>query len=185
MILTGGTAVRLGGTDKAALEHAGRTLLERSLSAVAGAADIVVVGPQIPTSVPVRFVHEDPPGGGPLAGVAAGVATLDPALELIVVLAVDMPHVSAATVARLLDAAAGVDADAAWLTDLAGRRQLAGVVRRALVPPPDRAHGAPMRLLMNAGSVRDVPAESGEADDIDTWEDLARWRGEGGSGPRT
>jgi molybdopterin-guanine dinucleotide biosynthesis protein A len=183
VILTGGTAARLGGTDKAALEHAGRSLLERSLSAVAGAADIVVVGPQIPTSVPVRFVHEDPPGGGPLAGVAAGVATLDPDLDLVVVLAVDMPHVSAATVARLLEAAAG--ADAAWLTDRAGRRQLAGVVRPSLVPPPDGAHGAPMRLLMTAGSVRDVPAAAGEDDDIDTWEDLARWRGEGGSGPRT
>jgi CTP:molybdopterin cytidylyltransferase MocA len=133
--------------------------------------------------VPVRFVHEDPPGGGPLAGVAAGVAALDGAHERVVVLAVDMPQVTAGTVGRLLEAAAEVDA--AWLTDGTGRRQLAGVVRPSLVPPPGRAYGAPMRLLMTAGTSRDVPARGDEADDIDTWDDLARLRRDDPSGPRT
>jgi molybdopterin-guanine dinucleotide biosynthesis protein A len=183
VILTGGTAARLGGVDKAALEHAGRSLLERALAAVADAAEVVVVGPETSTTRPVRYAHEEPPGGGPLAGVAAGVAALPAEHDLVVVLAVDMPHVTAGTVARLL-AAAG-DVDAAWLTDADGRRQLAGALRPSLVPPPDRAHGAPMRALMTAGTIHDVPAQGGEADDVDTWGDLARLRGDESPGRRT
>ena len=183
MILTGGTATRLGGTDKAGLEHAGRTLLDRSIAAVAGAAEVVVVGPSTPTASPVRFTLEDPPGGGPLAGVAAGVAALTEGVDRVVVLAVDMPHVTTATVARLLAAAS--EADASWLVDASGRRQLAGVVRPGLVPPTERAHGAPMRTLMTAGEARDVPAQEGEAEDVDTWDDLARLNDARRPGERT
>jgi molybdopterin-guanine dinucleotide biosynthesis protein A len=174
VILTGGTGSRLGGADKAALEHAGRSLLEGALAAVAAADEIVVVGPEVATSAPVHFTREDPPGGGPLAALAAGVAVLTGVHDRVVVLAVDMPHVSAATVARLLEAAS--DQDAAWLTGPDGRRQLAGVVRPGLVPGAGQAHGAPMRSLMAAGTSCDVPARGREADDVDTWDDLARLR---------
>jgi molybdopterin-guanine dinucleotide biosynthesis protein A len=173
VILTGGTAMRLGGRDKASLEVAGRSLLEHALAAVAGAGEVVVVGPQVP-AIDVPFVREDPPGGGPLAGVAAGVAHLAPGHDRVVVLAVDMPGVTPGTVARLL--AASADGDAAWLVDEDGRRQLAGAVRPSLVPAPEVAHGAAMRVLMGAGTGRDVPALDGEAADVDTWEDLARLR---------
>jgi molybdopterin-guanine dinucleotide biosynthesis protein A len=186
VILTGGRAQRLGGTDKAALEHRGRTLLAHALAAVEGAAETVVVGPDSPTPRPVTFAREAPPGGGPLAGLTAGVAALEAEHEWVVVLAVDMPHVGPDTVARLL--AAAEDGDASWLTDEAGRRQLAGVVRPSLVPDPPAADGAPMRILMSAGNVRDVPAVGAEADDVDSWDDLARLRGEdppGVAGPQT
>lgn len=176
VILTGGTASRLGGTDKGALEHAGRSLLARALDAVTGADEVVVVGAEVGVERPVTFTREDPPGGGPLAGTAAGVAALSGDHDRVVVLAVDMPHVTARTVARILAAAEGVDA--AWLTDAAGRRQLAGAVRPSLVPRPGDAHGAPMRLLMTAGTLRDVEAIEGEAEDIDTWEDLLRLSGD-------
>ena len=172
MILTGGTASRLGGADKAGLGHGGRTLLAHALDAVAGAAEVVVVGPEVPTPRRVRFTREDPPGGGPLAGVAAGVTALTSGHDLVVVLAVDMPHVTAGTVARLL--AAAEDADGAWLVDRDGHRQLAGAFRPSLVPQPGEAHGAPMRRLMSAGHVHDVPAIEHEAEDVDTWEDAAR-----------
>lgn len=175
MILTGGTATRLGGADKAALEHAGRPLLAHALDAVAGAAEVVVVGPEVPTSRAVRFTREDPPGGGPLAGVAAGVAALTSDHDRVVVLAVDMPHVTAGTVARLLAASEGVDG--AWLTDRDGRRQLAGAVRPSLVPEPSKAAGTPARMLMTTGAVHDVPAIEHEAEDVDTWEDAARLLG--------
>ena len=52
----------------------------------------------------MRFVVEDPPGGGPAAGLLAGLLLSHPATGLVVVLAVDMPYVGPATVARLLDA---------------------------------------------------------------------------------
>jgi molybdopterin-guanine dinucleotide biosynthesis protein A len=176
VILTGGRAARLDGTDKASVEFRGTTLLERALAAVVRARETVVVGPEVRTTRPVRFVQESPPGGGPLAGVAAGVAALAEDHAHVVVLAVDMPHVDVGTVDRLL--AAAEDADAAWLTDAEGRRQLAGVVRPSLVPSAEAAAGAPMRLLMSAGRVRDVPAIGAEAADVDTWADLARLRGD-------
>jgi molybdopterin-guanine dinucleotide biosynthesis protein A len=172
VILTGGSGTRLDGADKAALRHGSRTLLEHALAAVAGAAEVVVVGPDTPTSRPVTFARESPAGGGPLAGAAAGVAALAPGHDLVVLLAVDMPHVTSSTVARLV-AAAG-DSDAAWLADESGRRQLAGVVRPGLVPAPREAHGVPMRRLMTAGRSVDVPAVGDEAADVDTWRDVAR-----------
>ena len=175
VILPGGRAQRLGGTDKASLELRGRTLLEHALGAVEGAAEVVVVGPEAETSRPVTFARESPSGGGPLAGVAAGIAVLRQEHERVVVLAVDMPHVDAATVTRLLAAAEGVDAS--WLTDAAGQRQLAGVVRPSLVPGAQDAEGAPMRTLMSAGDSRDVPAVGSEAEDVDSWADLTRLRG--------
>lgn len=176
VILAGGGARRLDGADKARLEHGGRPLLARALDAVAAAAEVVVVGPEVPTPRPVRFTREEPAGGGPLAGAAAGVAALAPGHDHVVVLAVDMPHVTADTVGRLL--AAAEDGDSAWLTDHDGRRQLAGVVRPSDVPGPAQAHGAPARLLMSSGRVVDVPAIGREADDIDTWEDVARLHGD-------
>src|SRR3954452_3554509 len=145
VILSGGAAARLDGADKSALEHAGRTLLEHALDAVAAASEVVVVGPSVPTAHAVTFVRESPPGGGPLAGLSAGVAALRRSPPLVLVLAVDMPHVSPHTVARLLTAVG--DEDGAWLVDDAGRRQLAGVVRRGLVPAAGDAHGVPMRRL--------------------------------------
>jgi hypothetical protein len=45
-----------------------------------------------------------------------------------------------------------------------------------------------MRMLMGAGSVRDVAAIGAEADDVDSWADLARLRGDeppGVAGPKT
>jgi molybdopterin-guanine dinucleotide biosynthesis protein A len=180
VVLTGGTGVRLGGRDKATLELAGRSLLDHALTAVAAADEVVVVGPQVP-AVDARFVREDPPGGGPLAGVAAGVAALAAGHDRVVVLAVDMPGVTAATVARLL--AASANGDAAWLVDGSGRRQLAGAVRPSLVPRPADARGSAMRLLMTAGDTRDVAGLEGEAADVDTWDDLVRLRA--GDGPET
>jgi molybdopterin-guanine dinucleotide biosynthesis protein A len=158
VIVAGGAGSRLGGADKAALRHRGRSLLDRARAAVADADEVVVVGRDV--------------GGGPLAALAAGVAGLREDYDLVVVLAVDMPHVTSQTVARLLAAADGCDG--AWLTDPGGRRQLAAAIRPGVVPAPETVQGAPMRLLMDAGSTRDVPALGGEADDIDTWEDLAR-----------
>jgi molybdopterin-guanine dinucleotide biosynthesis protein A len=171
VVLTGGTAARLDGTDKAGLAHAGRPLLEHALDAVAGAAEVVVVGPTAATSRPVTFTTESPAGGGPLAGIAAGVAALRDAHDLVVVLAVDMPRVTRETVSRLV-AAVG-DADAAWLVDGSGRRQLAAAVRPAIVPAPGDAHGLPVRVLMRTGRSTEVAALGDEATDVDTWTDVA------------
>ena len=129
----------------------------------------------VPTSRPVTFTRESPAGGGPFAGLCAGVAALGGTASLVVVLAVDMPHVTAGTIARLV-AAVG-DHDGAWLSDGSGRRQLAGAVRRAVVPAPGEVHGVPMRRLMDGARTVAVVSQGHEADDVDTWADVARLRG--------
>ena len=126
VILAGGTGARLGGADKAAIEYAGTTLLERALAATAAAVEVVVVARPGADQPTVTFVREDPAYGGPVAGLLAGRAALAGAPDLLLVLAVDMPHVTDATVARL--AAAVGDADGAVLTG-AGRPAPAGVRR--------------------------------------------------------
>ncbi len=106
VILAGGTAVRMDGIDKAGVEYAGRTLLEHALAAVSEAVEVVVVGEPVPTSRPATFVREDPPQGGPAAGLLAGRDALLARPAYLAVLAVDMPRVSADTFQRLLAAAA-------------------------------------------------------------------------------
>ena len=69
VILTGGRSRRMG-RDKARLPIGGVPLLERLLQHVPRAVPVVVVGPGAGTSRQVSAVTEDPPGGGPAAGLA-------------------------------------------------------------------------------------------------------------------
>lgn len=83
IVLAGGRGSRLGGTFKPAVEVAGRSLLARVLDARALARRVVVVGPDAardaagPQPVPLIWALEDPPFGGPVAGIVAGLAALD------------------------------------------------------------------------------------------------------------
>lgn len=182
VILTGGTAVRLDGADKSALEVDGVTLLERALQATLAAVEVVVVGAPAPTTRPVTWAREDPPGGGPAAGLLAGhdaLARFPRPPALVAVLAVDMPRVEAGTLARLTWAVEGADrADGALLVDPGGRRQplcavyRAEALQRARPSDPGGEHGMPMRALVSGLSLIEVPAVGREASDVDTWEDL-------------
>jgi molybdopterin-guanine dinucleotide biosynthesis protein A len=180
VVLAGGRAARLGGVDKASVEHAGRTLLEHVLAAVADAAEVVVVGDPVPTTRPVTFVREEPRFGGPIAGLVAGVGALTPTgpsrerPDHVAVLAVDMPLLTRSTIGRLRAAAAG--RDGAFLVGADGRRQLAGVVVRdrlaGVLPLPADAHGMAVHRLLGSLDLADVPAAGDEARDVDTWADL-------------
>jgi molybdopterin-guanine dinucleotide biosynthesis protein A len=179
VVLTGGTGARLGHVDKASLRLAGVSLLDRALHATRAAQEVVVVGEPVATSVAVTWAREDPPGGGPAAGLMAGLDAFRTAPDLVCVLAVDMPRVSGETVARLVDAATSrPDTDAAQLVDSTGRRQpLAGVYRfpaLSAARPVNREHerGLSVRRLVGSLRVVDVPAVGEEAHDVDTWADL-------------
>jgi molybdopterin-guanine dinucleotide biosynthesis protein A len=172
VILTGGTAARLDGVDKAGLELGGRTFLERALAAVRDADEVVVVGPEVPTTRPATFVREDPPRGGPVAGLVAGRRALARTPEAVVVLAVDMPWVTAETVARLVAASDGHDGAALRGPD--GRRRLVLVLRTGALDaaaPPD-PHGASVGSLVSRLDLAEVDAEGHEARGVDTWRDL-------------
>ena len=170
MILAGGTAVRLDGADKASLEHDGRTLLEHALAAVSQASEVVVVGEEVPTSRPVTFRREDPPFGGPAAGLLAGRAGLTRPRDT-VVLAVDMPCVTEATIERLW--AAVEDRDGAVLLGEDGRRRLVlALAAAAFDRAPSDAHDLSIRAFTRDLDLAEVPSMGDEARGIDTWADL-------------
>jgi molybdopterin-guanine dinucleotide biosynthesis protein A len=174
----------MDGVDKASIELDGVTLLERALAATMAAVEVVVVGAEVPTSRPVTWTREDPAGGGPAAGLLAGLERFSRPPDLVCALAVDMPKVDGGTVARLTWAVeSDPAADGAVLVDPDGRRQpLAAVYRLSALQaarPASREdeHGLAVRRLVGAFRLVDVPAVGDEARDVDSWSDLHDLRG--------
>jgi len=178
IVLSGGSAARIQGADKATLELAGATLLDHVLAALDTVEDVVVVGERVRTGRLVTFLREHPPLGGPAAGILAGLDGFSRAPALVVVLAVDMPLVTGATVRRLVQAAGDVDGvDGALLVDREGRRQyLCAAYRtaalRTAAPASEEQHGLSVRRLVRGLRLAEVVAVGGEAQDVDTWADL-------------
>lgn len=184
IVLTGGRASRLGGVDKARLTVAGRPMVDTVRAAAAAVAGhVVTVGPD-------ADLREDPPFSGPVAGIAAGLAGLPQSVDLVVVVACDLPDLDAATLRALVGAVGTVDAApapaAALAVDADGRDQyLLAAWRRPVL-------AARLAALEGAGGpagrrVRDLYHDSDDHDDdalvrvpvgdrardVDTWADLA------------
>ena len=187
VVLTGGAARRMGGVDKPARPVGGRPMLHRVLAAVADAEPRIVVGSADAVPEGVRVTREDPPGGGPVAATAAGLALLDPGTTTVALLAGDLPLLTAEAVADLLGQLSGSPADGVCYLDDEGRRQqLCGVWRvAALRGALDRLagerggtlDGASMRALLAGLTVREVAwAGTGPPPwfDCDTDEDVRR-----------
>jgi molybdopterin-guanine dinucleotide biosynthesis protein A len=174
IVLAGGRAVRMDGADKASVEHEGRSLLEHAIEALLDADEVVVVGDPVPTTRPVTFCRESPRYGGPVAALLTGLDALLRPPQTVGVLAVDMPWVTPWTFRRLRQAAQGHDG--AFLTDPAGRRQLAGVLdvsRLAAVRPDlEGQHGLAMHRLLAGLDLAEVAAQGDEGRDVDSWADL-------------
>lgn len=172
VVLTGGSAVRLDGADKASLEIGGRTLLEHALAALEEVPEVVVVGDEVPASRPVTFRREEPAGGGPLAGLLAGLDGFVRSPRRVVALAVDMPFVGPQTISRLC---LGLGPQGAILVDDHGSRQyLCAIYDTAAVrlsAPPD-PYAASMRSVVDRLDLAEVPAIGNEARDVDTWADV-------------
>ncbi|HWG24016.1 molybdenum cofactor guanylyltransferase [Actinospica sp.] len=177
VLLAGGLAKRLEGADKPALSLGGVTLLDRVVEACAAARDVVCVGPVRPTRRPVRWTREDPPGSGPAAALAAGLRlTRGP---YVVVLAADLPFLTADVIHTLWTNAAGHDG--AVLTDHEGRDQwLAACYRHSSLTDAitryDSTAGLSLRRLLAGFDLARVPDVDGRAFDCDTWEDVAHVR---------
>lgn len=89
MILTGGKGSRLG-QDKASATIAGVSLLDRVVTTIPTPVPIVAVGPQQESDrTGLQWTWEEPHGGGPVAGIMAGLAHIT--TPNCVILAVDMP----------------------------------------------------------------------------------------------
>jgi molybdopterin-guanine dinucleotide biosynthesis protein A len=162
VLLAGGRASRLGGVDKPSLRVGGVTLLDRVLAAVPGAGRRIVVGPAGTAADGLIRTCEQPPGGGPVAAVAAAMSHVE--APVAVLLAADLPFLTAATVDQLR-AAVAAGADVALLVDEGGRDQLlvaawrTAVLRGRLAALGDPAGRSVRRLLDTVAAIR-VPATS-------------------------
>ncbi|HZU56514.1 MAG TPA: NTP transferase domain-containing protein [Actinocrinis sp.] len=193
LILAGGEARRLRGADKPMVEVGGRTLLDRVIAAcatltdagVGGSGELVVVGPSRATEREVRWIREQPPGGGPVAAIAAGLAALAEVTEdphdWIGVFAADLPFLTATAVHRLWTAVAASEPgyDGAVAVDAEGREQwLNAVYRREALESKlaeygsGGVHGLPLRRLVRDLRLLRISQPGNAVLDCDTWEDV-------------
>lgn len=177
IILAGGAARRLGGVAKPLVRIGGVSLLERAVAAAeaVGSAPIVVAGPPVPQLEHVRFVREDPAGGGPTAAIAAALPLVD--TDQVLVLAADMPYVQR-VVPLLVAAVAG---DGVHTLDESGRAQwLCGIYRstalRDAAATLPTTSGAPVRALLAGLHLTGIAVPPGLTADVDTWADVAAAR---------
>jgi molybdopterin-guanine dinucleotide biosynthesis protein A len=182
VVLAGGQSRRFG-TDKLAAAIGDRTLLESAIGDLPSDWLVILVGPErVLSSEAISgksliTVREHPPGGGPAAGLVAGIGTaLDRRAEIVVTLPGDAP--SGGQAASVLVAAIN-DGPAVVAIDDQGREQplqfaaRAGAVRRLAA----RTGVVGMRardLLADLGPYRRLRLDPGLTADVDTPDDLNR-----------
>jgi molybdopterin-guanine dinucleotide biosynthesis protein A len=114
---------------------------------------LVVVGPARPTGVAgVTFVTEAEPGGGPGAAVAAGLAAA-PGTGVVLLLATDLPLLTAGHLRRLLAALQAAGAGAAAARDEGGPNPLLA----AYAAPPLAARAVALAAGARASAL--LPAD--------------------------
>jgi molybdopterin-guanine dinucleotide biosynthesis protein A len=181
VVLTGGRSSRLG-TDKAAVLVGRRPLLDRVVTSIPHGVPVIVCGPP-PDPAPARrytLTREDPPGGGPVAGLAAALPLVR--TPVLVLLATDLPLLG--DLPERLAQQLG-PADALLAQHAGGQVQpLLGAYRAAALRRVLDAIGAPtgvsMRRLLAGLDRATLPVAATTVDptmDVDTPQDLARARG--------
>ena len=103
-ILAGGRARRFGGADKASLAVGRARIIDRQLAALSAVADdirIVSNDPDRYSGLGLRVIPDAISGAGPLGGIYS--ALLDAAHERVLVVACDLPFVTAALLGRLIE----------------------------------------------------------------------------------
>jgi molybdopterin-guanine dinucleotide biosynthesis protein A len=183
IVLAGGAAKRLGGVDKPSVSVGGRPLLDRVLGVCRDAGRTVVVGGRRATARPVAWVREEPPGGGPLAALDAGVRQVE--AQAVLVLSADLPFLGERTVRQLIGTLGTSGREAALLTDAGGRDQPLVAAYRTeplrrelalLATEYGSLTGLPLRLLTQELDLARIDAEPLASFDCDTWEDVSAAR---------
>jgi molybdopterin-guanine dinucleotide biosynthesis protein A len=188
IVLCGGASRRMGSVDKTCESFAGTTVMDHLLDALPSGWAVVCVGEERATTRSVGWCRESPEGGGPVAGLAAGLECLEHLehsgaeivdAEICVVVGGDMPFAAAAlpTLVDALNAQPGLDAVLA--ADTGGRTQplLAAyrceVLRAAL---PREPGGTRLMTVVDALVTGTVAFEARITLDVDTPEALEQAR---------
>lgn len=189
IVVGGGGGERLGGVSKPDLVLGGGRLIDRVCGALleaCGAGCVAVVPPAVRVPDGVLRTLEDPPGGGPLAGVDAGLAALGaPADAWVVVVSVDCPGI-ADVLAALLDEPLGDRCEGRILRGgvpepydqyLMGVYRV-GALRRVIdeaVARRGNVRGMGVRRVLRALALERVDVSADVCRDVDTPEDVAWW----------
>lgn len=185
VVVVAGGAARRFGADKLDVHVHGRPLLGLAMDGLPPDAEVAVVGPERAGPYAVTWLSEDPPGGGPAAGLVTGLRWgLDAGAGVILTLPGDAP--GAGRAARVLLAALEqTGAPAVVGVDPDGREQVLQLALRALAARdlveaagPGGGQGQSVRRLVAAlapAPLR-VPLSEDLARDIDTPEQLEHFR---------
>ncbi|MEO8701189.1 MAG: molybdenum cofactor guanylyltransferase [Kofleriaceae bacterium] len=153
LILAGGKATRLGGIDKRELRIDGVSIFERQVAVLAPlVAEIIVSSPR--EIAGFRCVTDAIEGAGPLAGIAAGLAAMR--TEWLVVVAGDMPYITAALVELVISRIAD-DHDAVGIRIGDLPEPLFCALRSTVAPAIERRLGSGQRKasrLLTDGDLR-------------------------------
>jgi molybdopterin-guanine dinucleotide biosynthesis protein A len=196
VVVCGGRSRRMG-VDKAGLALGeGPSFLERAVGlARATCGEVVLACGPAPrhAELGLPLALDAVPDGGPLAGLAAGLAVLR--AERAVALPLDMPRLVPGVVEALQERALRDGLDVCFLTGEAGREPLCAVYGRRALPAMERALAAGERRVVSfleprhGGAelcVGELPlcealpggADAGCLENVNTPSDLARLRGE-------
>lgn len=190
IVVGGGGGERLGGVSKPDLTLGGVRLIDRVcgvLVEACGAGCVAVVPPTVRVPEGVVRTLEDPPSGGPLAGIDAGLRALGIDDDvLVVVVSVDAPGL-AGSVPALLDPPLGPESEGRIAVGddpepfdqyLMGVYR-AGALRRVIdeaVAALGSVRGVGVRRVLRALALERVNVDADVCRDIDTPEDVAWWQ---------
>ena len=183
VVLAGGTSRRFG-TDKLDALVGGVSLLDAALATLPTSVDLLLVGPPRATTRTATWVREDPPGGGPAAGIVAGMrAALARGADVVAVLPADAPGSGPAARVLLRELAEHPRDGAVVGLGADGREQplqlaLSRPAAEQLAGTPGGGQGASARALVASlvPSARRVPLPPAALYDVDTPAQLAVWR---------
>ena len=172
-ILAGGQARRFGGRDKGALLVEGRSIRERQLAELTAlTSDILIVGDRAASADDglSRRVADRIPGRGPLGGLHT--ALLESAGEATIVIACDMPYVSAPLLAHLTRLIH--DADLVVPYTERGYHPLCAVYSRACLEPVARRLAAERLKMTDLIDAKELRVRAVTSEELCAFGDVRR-----------